>query len=293
MNPINKAANILMDIFIAVIVLVWAYLLYKEFLQLPTGNQWASFSLFNIKILLFSLFLIASVTVVFYINMMEKKSGKSASILRANDQDRIIDELYEIKGMLSGRSQTELLQKPIPDTSNSDILLKKMDSFYRLLSAQSSDALFSEIVRLAPSICGASRVSLFMYHSEKDKLCLIKQSGIQEQGGDPVKEIEIREGISWNTYKSGKRIYATNIETHPEFGKKNQPQYSKKSFMVFPLHILKDQTVGVLNVSEKSNDVAGIFTKTDLELMNFIISLFEIRLENFVLSDSIDELLVK
>lgn len=288
----GKALNIILDIIVAAVIVFWAYMLYREFNQLPLNGENRVFTVFNIKVLLFSLFLIASITSLFYFNVIfEKRSRSDSSQPGAASVDRaVIDSLGEIKSML-GKRTPDIEPSPekerISEERMEENITRKFDQAQRLLSVKDIDSLFSETVISCGNLLGAKRVSLFLVDTEKKKLVCVRKSGFS---GADKSAIETSEGLAWYVHNQGKRMYATNVETHPEISRKNDPKYRTKSLIILPLRIFGDEKVGVLNLTEKEGN-NGIFTKSDLEFANLLSALFEQKMENLVLYDSLDNVI--
>ncbi len=292
MNKMKNVLNIILDLAVISIILIWGYMLFEEFKSLPVNNIIGQFTIFNIKILLFSLFLICAVTSVFYLNLINERKSSSGPEQKTAPVDikELTNSIHDLKSfIISSQRTADISSKNPKEDSIEDLTLMKFDEIIKIIHINNTNLLFSDILQLSSRLTNAKRISIFMYQSDKNKLKLIDKIGFS---ADNIKEIEIQEGLSWYTFKNGKRMYATNIETHPEISRKNKPQYDKKSLMILPIKILKDKTIGVLNLTEKQTE-NGIFTKNDLELMNFITSILEIKLENIIFSDSIEFLIKK
>lgn len=276
--------NLVLDLFIFAIIGFWAYMLYKDFNLLPAGTENMKYTLFNIKLLLFTLFLISSIAVMVYVNLFDKSKSGMVSGGVNMDIRGLEKDLEEIKKMVQVMNDGK---KPLTEAKSSPEE-QKFPQMIQLLAQKTIDGLNSELLKISMHFSGAERVSLFLYNSEKEKLCLAKESGFK----DNVEELQIEEGLAWKVYSSGKRMYTTNVETHPETSRKNKPQYKKRSFMIFPIKIMEDQIIGVMNLTEK-NAADGVFSKDDLEVIHQTIQVYQSRLENFILSDSVDTLLKK
>ncbi len=121
---------------------------------------------------------------------------------------------------------------------------------------------------------------------------MMKNTGFKTNYTFDEKEEDLERSIAWQAFQNSKRIFATNIETHPGISRKNKSQYSKKSLMILPIRILEDETVGVVNMTEKNTE-DGVFSKKDLELMGILLGLLEAKLENQILLDSLEGFISK
>lgn len=287
----SRVFNILLDIVVVGVIVLWAYFLYREFNLLPSGNENLKFTVFNIKALLFALFLIASITSLFYFNSISEKKNAS---LPGNERD-IDSTVNSILALLKERSpvlpaaavnEKDRKKDDHADEVADDRITKKFDPLLKILDAKDVKELFNETVRVCGNLLGAKKVSLFLLNSEKNKLVCVKKNGLYAED-EPSKEGD--EGLAWYVHTQGKRMYATNIETHPEISRKNNPRYQTKSLIILPLKIFGEEKVGVINMTEKEGE-NGIFSKTDLEFANMMASLFEQKMENLVLFNTVDNL---
>lgn len=289
----GRILNIILDVVVAAVIVFWAYLLYREFNQLPLSSENRVFSVFNIKVLLFSLFLIASITSLFYFNVIfEKRSRPDAeqNSFAGNSDRKVIDALGEIRELLNKRPVNAAVEVPKEQKTGEQLeekITRKFDLAQRIFLVKDVNELFTETIQLCGNLVGAKRVSLFLTDPEKKKLVCVKKCGVfsgEKEG------IETNGGLDWYVHSQGKRMYATNVETHPEISRKNDPKYRTKSLIILPLRIFGDEKVGVLNMTEKEEN-EGIFTKSDLEFANLLAAMFEQKMENLVLYDSLDSLI--
>lgn len=288
---IRRILNGALIVAVAGVVAVWAYMLNQDFQGLPADTVSLRYSVFNIKVLLFALFLIASITIVYYLNaIMDRKSPRDeSSAPGGEDAARILDRIEDLKKSLHRPAGAPEPAKGHSDASPEEKAIRKLEPALKLLWVKTVGELFSQTVETASELTGARRVSLFLYGRDNKKLYSVKTLGSFPQDPAGRGPIEAEEGISWYVFQQGKRLFATNIESHPEIARKNKPQYSTRSLIVIPLKIFGDEKVGVLNLSEKTGD-GGVFSKADLELASLIGYYFESRMENFVLYQSVDDL---
>lgn len=286
----KRIAQIILDILIFLVVSFWAYLLYQDFSSLPGGEQ-MKFAYFNIKILLFALFLIASVTCVFYFNLLARKNTPNDTFSEfkpdQQDLDLVLKEIKEMRNDLLEKSKNA--ERTISPNLSLNHTAKSMEKIDSLILSKNFSTLTERLFDITYEFCGAQRVSLFLFRSENQKLMPVKSIGFSLHG---EKLNDIGDGIAWQAYKDNKRYFVTNVETHPEINRKNRPQYLKKSFIIYPLHILGDETIGILNLSEKDSE-DGVFSKEDLDRMQTVVHIFETIMENAILHNSIEDLLKK
>lgn len=286
-NGAGLVLNILLDVVVIAVIVLWAYYLYREFSQLPSGSENMKFTIFTIKSLLFSLFLIASVTCLFYINSISDKKNQPVAGTDRELHAKLNDVLEQLKNRPAAAApDKDKKAEARPEEAAEDKTAKKLEPAAKILDAKDIQELFSDTVNTCGGILGAKKVSLFLLNSEKSRLVCVKKNGFYtgEQGN-----IETSEGLAWNAHVQGKRMFVTNIETHPGISRKNNPRYQTKSLMILPLKIFGEEKVGVLNMTEKEGE-NGIFSKSDLEVAGLIARMFEQKMENLVLYDTVDNL---
>lgn len=308
----KKIISIFLAIFIIGIVAFWLYLLYTDYQSLPRDSGQIKFTLFQMKSLLFTIFVIATLTVIMYAQLssrMEENTGGPRKYSRKSDLEQysashteqeavnvvanlevvrqlLHNNLDTIDKMWDGFSQAE--QDNTMDTASEEVLLAELAAQTALIKTDNLKSLLDKLVDVSAEVTGARRVSLFLTNVERDRLKLIKGTG----WGPLTEEISIGtdEGIAGYSFTQNKRIYVTNIETHPELGRKNKPQYHSKSFIIFPIKLFYDENVlGVLNLTEKA-DGDGIFSMEDLEKINILMNSFALKMENMVLKDELGSL---
>lgn len=298
----RRLLSVLLDVFILFIILAWGYLLFREFSSFGEETTLSEYSLFNVKALLYGIFIIAGVTVAFYVNWFLREP----KIQSGEDESRHALSEFTVPGTEEGvdfLSSLEELRKLLDSklgmidrvwesyVENSDLgrkesldeeeLLKALAAQSRVLSLKSVRELFDGIVGIASELTASSRVSLLLYNPESKKIRLSKCVGM-----DLEEEIEIApgEGTAGYAFKNAKRLFVTNVENHPELGGKNKPQYNAKSFMVFPVKVFSGVVVGVLNLTEKEEGTKT-YSLLDLEKMNLLINTFSLKIENMILSN--------
>jgi hypothetical protein len=272
MRIAKRAMNVVLDVLVALVILVWAYLLYKDFSSLPSHNESAQYTLFNIKVLLFALFLIASIVITAFINLFSARAIEPSKVMKP------VENSSEIKPLVS--VNTEQIRRDCEEH-----LLQGISKMFLIRPFS------SEMIETFTGLTASKRISIFMYDPEDKNLQLVNHTGFQlEHGGKVSVNMDSKDSLLWHVFKSGKRMYATNVETHPEIARKNGSQYKKKSIMLFPIKIMQEEIVGVVNFSEKDTE-EGVFSKTDLDAAGLLVSMFEMRLENKVCWDSLQEVL--
>ncbi len=307
----KKIFSIILTILIIGATGVWLYLLFQDYVSLPRDAENYRFTLFHMKSLLFTIFVIASLCILMFTQMAGIRHGDvpSPKSTRPSDLERfsaintekdavnvvanlevvrklLHNNLETIDKMWEGYSEHET-QENI-DTVSEEVLLAELAAQTALIKTESIKGLLDKLVDVSAEITGSQRVSLFLANASRDKLRLIKGFGWENRGENI--EIDVNDGIAGYAFTQNKRIYVTNIETHPEIGRKNKPQYKSKSFIIFPIKLFYEENVlGVLNITEKS-DGEGIYTMEDLEKMNILMNSFALKMENMVLKDEMTQI---
>ncbi len=297
----KKIVAIVVDFIIVAIIVVWGFILFKEFSSFNDQTSQLIFNKFNIKIILFGLFVITAVTIAFYLNMLVDKSMRPAddasepdslrrlSVSEMGDSEDIIGNLEVLRQLLgSNLNAIEKLSDnmnkaaaPVSEESlTEEFMLKMLTSQAKVLDVKSLTELLDAVVTTASELTVSKRVSRLLYNPSTKKLAMTRSIGV-----DVKEKIEIGtdEGVAGYAYKNSKRIYVTNIESHPEFGRENKPQYRSKSFVIFPIKVFSGVTVGVLNLTEKDPE-SGIYSMVDLEKLNMIVNSFSLKIGNMIFS---------
>lgn len=266
----RRAVNIFLDIFLGLLILVWVYFLYQEYSRLPVSENSAALQ-FSIRLLLFSLFLIVSIVAVFTLSFMEKTKSH-----RPGDPGQLQHLAEKIERLeLAVRSGEE------PKASGAG-----SSSMPPIGEFQVSPANMEVWIARFGAVLKARRVSLYLSDSGKELelSAALKTGGMQYAQKIPVTDSE--ESLAVRSFLSGRRIFATNIETHPEIGRANLARYRNKSFCILPMTVWPGMTVGVLCVSEKDG---GPFTVDELEWAEGTLHTVTMEIENRVLRRALEE----
>jgi hypothetical protein len=273
---LKKIFYVAFDIFLLIIIAGWTYLLYREFLSLPDNSELLRFSLFQIKLILFTLFLISSVTFLWFTTSSQKKKALSIDNPHLKDLE---ENLKRIAFLLGEKKEEDLL---------SEISTSYFSEVEKLVNVKSIEELFNDFIRISKKITKARRISIEFYDFSKQKLTPIKTIGFKlddkfvNLSSNPPSKI---------VFESGKKLFVTNIETHPLLARKNNPAYLRKSFMIFPVKMF-GINFGVINFSEKNSE-DGIFTSQEFEAVSILVSMFSLKIENILLYFSLEDLLEK
>ena len=273
---LKKIFYVAFDVFLLIIIAGWTYLLYREFLSLPDNSELLRFSLFQIKLILFTLFLISAVTFLWFTTTLQKNKTLSIDNRYLKDLE---ENLKKISFLVGEKKEEDLF---------SEITTSYFSEIEKLVNVKSIEELFDDFIKISKKITKARRISIEFYDFSKEKLIPIKTIGfklddrfINLSSSSPSKMV----------FESGKKLFVTNIETHPLLARKNNPAYSKKSFMIFPIKMF-GINFGVVNFSEKNSE-DGIFTSQEFEAVSILVSTFSLKIENILLYFSLEDLLDK
>ncbi len=262
----KKILIFLLDFLIIGFVLLWIYLLYREFIELPRNSELLKFSIFQIKLILFTLFLISAITFLWFTNNKSEKEDSKISTLS---------------------KEIELLKNNIL-TKEEKIVKISEENIYpnieEIMNSKNINELFENLFKVLKRITNADRISIEFYDFNKKELFIYKKNF-------ELKDFSFdKDSLSYYVFKTEKRLFVTNIETHPILGRKNKDYYKQKSFMIFPVKII-NRAFGVINISEKKENLS--FNLEDFEKTNIIINIFSQKLENFIIYLSLEELINK
>lgn len=137
------------------------------------------------------------------------------------------------------------------------------------------DVLYEAILETSVHLAAAEKGSLMLIDSDESYLTIKAARGIHRR---LFGEIRIREGdgIAGRVFREGIPLIVEDIEKDEGVFPKRKPKYKTGSFISIPLKI-GDQTIGVLNISDK---ISGeVFSKDDLILLRSFASYATIALE--------------
>lgn len=276
MSLFRKIIFVIIDLLLAFIVIWWTYNLYREFVSLPDKSELMKFSIFQIKLFVFSFFLIACVSFIWFTTSLKKPSSEPLDNKRMADIEEKVSQILSY--VSKGEAEELFIEK-------GGLILSEIE---KISDARSVDELFSSLFRIARKLTNSKRMSIELFDFSDQELKLVRTEGF--------KPTDRFVSISSNppsrmVFESGKKLFVTNIESHPFLARKNNPIYSKKSFMIFPITMF-GINFGVFNLSEKETE-NGVYKKEEFETISFLVTLFSLKLENILLYYSLEDLLEK
>ncbi len=144
----------------------------------------------------------------------------------------------------------------------------------RLIPVKEPDMLYETILDMSVSLAEAEKGSLMLLNEEAACLTVKAAKGINKR---LLPEIRIRagEGIAGWVFREGVPLVMDDIEKN-EWGFPKRHKYRTGSFISIPLK-LGDQTIGVLNMSDK---ISGeVFSEEDMALVSSFAAYASIALE--------------
>ncbi len=140
------------------------------------------------------------------------------------------------------------------------------------------DHLIDFIIEKSTQVLDAQRCSLMFLDMDKQELVIKGAKGLSD---DIIKSSRVKFGepIAGLVAQDSQPRFVANIETDPSYARKNRSAYKGKSFLSVPIK-LHDLLIGVLNVSEKGPQGEGVFTQTDLKILEMIVHQGAIAIEN-------------
>ncbi|MFQ5495643.1 MAG: HD domain-containing phosphohydrolase, partial [Phycisphaerae bacterium] len=160
---------------------------------------------------------------------------------------------------------------------------KRLQTLYEFMRdlnhADSRDRILDLLVRCVETTTGAERISLFLRDTTGEHLVCERAVGIDSGLVERIK-VEQLEGITGQVYRSGKALAArTYAHAQP-----SPRDYTRDAFLSTPLVTTsletEDGVIGVLNVTEKSEDAP--FSDEEIECIRSIADATAIALTNVV-----------
>ncbi len=140
---------------------------------------------------------------------------------------------------------------------------KLMAMFTSLSRSVSKEELNERILAMAADLADASCGSLMFIDENGENLKIEAALGMNMQLAQSM-VVQVGSGIAGKVAASGNPLLVNDIEKDKRIGIPNRPRFKTKSFVSIPIK-LREETIGVLNLSDKRNQ--GIFTEADLNLL--------------------------
>jgi hypothetical protein len=248
--------SITVNVLLGAVTAAWAGWLWYEFQTIQAGGAAMRFLAFLAKIFLFTIFLVVAILFITLTRPEKTPPPVEKGTLDSVDAAEIRRLLRELRDH-AGREPEAAVSVAEKDEPG------KPDPFRAFAEAEAKASRLEEawnsLLEYLSRETGAARVSLQLYDSLRMTLRNAFAEGfdvLQSSSNDADRPSEL-------VRKTGKRLYVTEIETHPELSRPNRPQYRRSSFIILPLVLAGGETAGTLSLTEKLGN-AGVFTTDDL-----------------------------
>jgi diguanylate cyclase (GGDEF)-like protein len=144
-----------------------------------------------------------------------------------------------------------------------------------LLSAESKEELYRNLLETAADLVGASRGSIMLVDKTGKRLQIGFSKGMNERLAQSV-TVNVGEGIAGKVACDGLPLLVDDVEKDLRVGIQNRSRFKTKSLLCMPLK-LKDKTIGVINLSDKQN--MKVFTEEDMNILTSFGNLASLMLE--------------
>jgi len=256
----KKVFDWLLSLGVVMVVAVWIYRLAGVYQGLPRNDALA-YVHFMVELWLFTFFLITSVVVVLWLWTTEKtSSGSGQDLAREVKRLSLLLDRKEFH-LESGRADEQEA--------------RRLEVFLRPLRAVTIPEWATYVIEGCFVLSGARRVSLFV--KQGALLSLVKSIGLPDAR---VGQTLSPEDLAFRMYEKQKRLFVTEIETHPEIARPNKLGYASHSFLIIPLATYQNEVFGVMNLTEKENQ--GVFTQTELDMVCHLVKIAVYRLQSLL-----------
>lgn len=256
----KKVFDFLLSLLVVILVALWVYRLSGIYYALPKNDNLAYIH-FIVELWLFTFFLVTSGIVVLWIWTAEKTS-----------LDKGYDLAKEIK-RLSLLLDRKDFQSSQPKSDEQDV--RRLELFQRPLRAMTAPEWATYVIEGCFVLCGARRISIFL--KQEENLSLIKSMGLPDA---KVGQTLSADDLSFRIFQKQKRLFVTEIETHPEIARPNKFGYASHSFLIIPIKTYQHEALGVINLTEKEN--AGVFTPEELDMVCHLLIIASYRLKDLL-----------
>jgi signal transduction histidine kinase/FixJ family two-component response regulator/putative methionine-R-sulfoxide reductase with GAF domain len=130
-------------------------------------------------------------------------------------------------------------------------------------SAANLPELLRQIVTLASSVSDAEIGSIMLLDEKGETLTIAAAIGLDTSIVRATRLV-VGDSISGYVAKTGEPLIIEDVETHPQFQRRNKEKYRSSSLLCAPMKI-KNKVIGVINMARKVG--GGSFNKADLRLL--------------------------
>ncbi|UTG93577.1 diguanylate cyclase [Geobacter sulfurreducens] len=167
--------------------------------------------------------------------------------------------------LVTGKAATQLARMREKDKYTSEIAQARelLTMFSALSRTESKDQLNEQILGMAADLVDATCGSLMFIDESGSQLKIESALGMNLHLAQSM-VVQVGTGIAGKVAASGNPLLVNDIEKDRRVGTPNRPRFKTKSFVSIPIK-LREDTIGVLNLSDKKNQ--GIFTDADLKIL--------------------------
>ena len=172
---------------------------------------------------------------------------------------------------------------------------EERDELNQILNFEESLSLIHDVEQLGKfsveqiaGILKAQKCSLMLCDQQKEELCILAAHGLEESTIHNT-HIKMGESISGIVAQKREPTLVLNIEYDKHFQHPNRPYYATRSFMSVPV-MFGPRLLGIINVADKFDGSAKIFTDLDLKMLCVMARAVGIALENARLFQRLEEL---
>lgn len=167
--------------------------------------------------------------------------------------------------LVTGKAATQLARMREKEKYSSEIVQARelLTMFSALSRTEGKDRLNEQILGMAADLVDASCGSLMFIDESGAQLRIESALGMNLHLAQSM-VVQVGTGIAGKVAASGNPLLVNDIEKDRRVGTPNRPRFKTKSFVSIPIK-LREDTIGVLNLSDKKNQ--GIFTDADLKIL--------------------------
>jgi len=161
------------------------------------------------------------------------------------------------------------MKSKLENISRKDLFQKVGEICSAVSTVLTAKELLEESLQKTMDLFGASRGSIYILKENKKDLVMEIAQGMKGIEKEMLVK-RLGEGIVGRVAKSKQPIFVDDIKTDKRFSKyKTRGAYKTPSFICAPL-IIKDQLIGVINISDKES--GHRFNKDEMQLLDFLAS---------------------
>ena len=155
-------------------------------------------------------------------------------------------------------------------------------------SAQDKKIISSKMLEMAAEITNSQKVSLMFLNRDKGELSIVAAKGLSEDVIQNTR-LPLGDGIAGKVALNGKHLLINDLTNYPYPLQEMDRNYKSNSLISVPL-MIKGETFGVLNVTEKSD--GSDFSDEEVSLLLTLSEKAALSIENYALYENISDNLI-